>query len=295
MAFRKHLTVCLHHNDPDGRASAAVVRRALGTSVKLYEINYGDVIPWELMEQAQHVIMVDFSLDKESMLRIADGRRFTWIDHHVSSLEAMTEVAPHWEGLQSLDEAACVLTWQYFFPNQPVPRAIVLIGDRDIWRMAESDTRPFGEGLNHENQRPDNDKLWRALLDNDPVLFEQLLSRGQILYKARIEQLRRFARRFGFEVNFEGYRTLAVNRPGEGELIEIIDEMGYELAYCYIEGATNGSPYTNVMVGSKTVDVSKIAQKFGGGGHKGAAGFRFERSGRLPFPTDAQVRLVSRT
>jgi len=265
----------------------------MGSSVRLYEINYGEPVPWELIEQAQHVIMVDFSLDRDSMLRIADGRRFTWIDHHVSALENMAEHAPHWEGLQRLDEAACVLTWQHFFPGQPVPRAIVLIGDRDIWRMAEADTRAFGEGLNQENQRPDNDKLWRALLDNDPVLLNGLISRGQVLYEARIGQLRRFARRHGYEVTFEGYRTLVVNRPGEGELIEIIDEMGYDLAYCYVDNASNGSLFTNVMVGSRSVDVSRIALKFGGGGHKGAAGFRFERTGGLPFPADAQVRLGS--
>jgi oligoribonuclease NrnB/cAMP/cGMP phosphodiesterase (DHH superfamily) len=294
MAFRKHPTVCIHHNDPDGRASAAIVRRALGTSVKLYEINYGDGIPWELIESARHVIMVDFSLDQAAMLRIADGRRFTWIDHHVSAIEANADISPHWEGLQSLDEAACVLTWQFFYPGQPVPRAIVLIGDRDIWRMAEEPTRPFGEGLNQENQRPDNDKLWRALLDDDAELVAQFTSHGEILYRARIEQLRRFARRFGYECTFEGHRTLVVNRPGEGELVEIVHDMGYELAYCYVDNTTNGSLHTNVMLGSRSVDVSKIAMKFGGGGHKGAAGFRFERTSGLPFPVEARVTMGDR-
>lgn len=291
MAYRKHSTLCLHHNDPDGRASAAIVRRALGASVKLYEINYGDAVPWEMIEQARHVIMVDFCLEKDAMLRMADGRRFTWIDHHVSALEQMADIAPHWEGLQSLDEAACVLTWQYFFPNLPVPQAIVLIGDRDIWRMAEKDTRAFGEGINQENQRPENDRLWRPLMDNDPELLAQLISHGRVLYQARLDQLRRYARRFGFEANFEGYRTLVINRPGEGELIEIVDDLGFELAYCYVDSLTNGSLYTSVMLGSRSIDVSKIATKFGGGGHKGAAGFRFERSSRLPFPSEAQVRL----
>jgi oligoribonuclease NrnB/cAMP/cGMP phosphodiesterase (DHH superfamily) len=293
MSLRKPTTLCLHHNDPDGRASAAIVRRALGTSVSLYEINYGDPIPWELLEQARHVIMVDFALDRTSMLRIADGRRFTWIDHHVTAIEALGDVAVHWEGLQSLDEAACVLTWRYFFPGQPTPRAIVWIGDRDIWRMAEAETRPFGEGLNQENQRPDHDRLWRSLLDNDPEVLTRLVSHGQVLYRARLDQLRRFARRYGYEVTFEGYRTLVVNRPGEGELIEIIDEMGYELAYCYVDSSSNGALVTSVMLGSRSVDVSRLAMKFGGGGHKGASGFRFERSGRLPFPVEAQVRLGS--
>jgi nanoRNase/pAp phosphatase (c-di-AMP/oligoRNAs hydrolase) len=38
-----------------------------------------------------------------------------------------------------------------------------------------------------------------------------------------------------------------------------------------------------VTLYSDVLDVSAIAAKFGGGGHRGAAGFQFHRSDR-PFP-----------
>jgi nanoRNase/pAp phosphatase (c-di-AMP/oligoRNAs hydrolase) len=41
----------------------------------------------------------------------------------------------------------------------------------------------------------------------------------------------------------------------------------------------DGEQYT-VSLYSKTVDVSEIAKKYGGGGHKGAAGFQCKK---LPF------------
>ena len=47
---------------------------------------------------------------------------------------------------------------------------------------------------------------------------------------------------------------------------------------------------TYVTLYSDTVDVSQVAQKFGGGGHAGAAGFHFPR-GDSPFPPDASVTL----
>lgn len=38
--------VCLHHNDADGRASAAIVRYALGDDVLCYEMDYdGSIVP----------------------------------------------------------------------------------------------------------------------------------------------------------------------------------------------------------------------------------------------------------
>lgn len=281
-------TLCLHHNDADGRASGAIVRRALGQEVRLYEVNYGDSLPWQELLAAEHVLIVDFSLPKADMLQLAAGRKLTWIDHHISALQEMQDVALHWPGIRSIDEAACVLTWRYFFPDQPLPRAVILIGDRDIWRMAETDTRPFNEGFYQENTRPDNDSFWEALLSDDHELVNGLIERGQIFLEARMRTIRRYVKHYGFAVRFEGCRTMAVNRNGDGDLGEYIRNLGYDIAYCYIDGEQNGRLMTFVTLFSNSVDVSVIAQKFGGGGHRGAAGFSFERAAS-PFPSGATV------
>lgn len=281
------MELCFYHNDADGRSSAAIVRRALGSDVILYEINYGDTVPWDQIEQAEHVTMVDFSLPLAEMQRMANGRRFTWIDHHISAINELREAASAWEGLQDLSVAACILSWKYFFPDQPVPRAITLIGDRDIWSNSYPESALFGEGLNQQEARPENDKLWRPLLDDDPQAVQKLIDLGSVLHEARLRDIRRSVARFGQKVNFEGHYTLAVNRRGDGDLGEYIRMQGYDIAYCYIEGPQNGRPVTFVTLFSDKVDVSAIAQKFGGGGHQGAAGFSFERTCG-PFPPGAR-------
>ncbi len=286
-------TLCFHHNDADGRASAAIVRRALGDHVLCYEMDYNHVVvPWNAVEVAGRVVVVDFSLPREQMLRLADGRELIWIDHHKSALEELADVADRWPGLRRLDEAACVLTWRYFFPNQPVPRAVVLIGDRDIWRWAEPDTGAFNEALFHRNTHVDNTELWQRLLDDDPALLEELIREGRRLREIRLNQTRRLVERFGFEVQFEGYRTLAINVRGNGDLGEHIRSLGYDIAYCYMDQMENGKLLTSVTLYAETVDVSAIARRFGGGGHAGAAGFSFPR-GASPFPPGADVRWPS--
>ena len=262
----KSHTLCLHHNDPDGRASAMIVRRALGPQIRLFEINYGDIVPWDLLESAQRVVIVDFSLPHDDMLRLAQERELTWIDHHITAIQDMADISGAWPGRRSTSEAACVLAWQYYFADHPLPQGVVLIGDKDIWRMAEAETRPFNEGLLQENTHTDNLTLWEAILDGDRGLIQRLTSKGQVLLQARLNNLHRAARRFGYPVNFEGYHTLVINRPGEGELIEIAtQQLGYEVAYCYVDSFQNGKLMTSVMIGSRSVDVSQIARKFGGG------------------------------
>ncbi len=281
-------TLCLHHNDADGRACAAIVRRALGACVDLYEMNYGNPIPWDEIDRADHVILVDFSLPRLEMEQIAQSRQLTWIDHHISALNEMALISDGWAGLRDTDEAACVLTWRYFFPQGPIPRAVTLIGDRDTWRNAEPDSKPFAEGLYQCNTRPDNDTLWRPLLDNDLNSVQELVDQGEELLTARLRKMRRFVTRFSFPVTFEGHRTLVVNQRGDGDLGEFMRRLGYDIAYCYIEGPQNGKLMTFVTLFSEQVDVSEIASKFGGGGHRGAAGFSFER-GSNPFPPGAHV------
>lgn len=285
-------TICLHHNDADGRASAAIVRRALGQNIKLIEIDYGEPAPWSEIDLADKVVMVDFSLPAAEMQRLVEMTELIWIDHHISALELMAGIADDWPGLRDIGEAGCVLTWKYFFPDQPIPRAIVLIGDRDIWRWAEEDTGPFDEGLYQRDTRPDNDGLWQPLLDDDSRLLQELIAEGGMLRQARLLDIRRTVQKYGFELSFEGYRTLAVNARSSGDVGAIIRQQGYQIAYCYVDIWQNGKLITAVTLYSAEVDVSKIARKFGGGGHHGAAGFSFPR-GETPFPPILVVRFLT--
>jgi len=281
--------VCLHHNDADGRACAAIARRALGPTLVLHEMDYGDPLPWQLLEHAAQVIVVDFSLPQEEMLQLAQGRELVWIDHHKTSLEALQRVSEAWPGIRSFDEAACVLAWHYFFPGQPVPQAVILIGDRDIWRWAEPQTGPFGEGLFHKDTDPANDQLWIPLLDDDPQAVAQLVAEGALLRDAGLVRMRRKVRAYGFPVLFEGWRTLVVNDRGSGEMGAFIADSGYQIGYCYIDNIQDGVVTTFVTLYSAEIDVSEIARRFGGGGHPGAAGFSFPRR-EIPFPPGAEVQ-----
>ncbi len=284
-------TLCLHHNDTDGRASAAIVRRALGPTIRLYEMDYQDSIPLEHILTADKIIIVDFSLPREEMAKLARYHQLIWIDHHKTAIDDLAEISASLPGLRDLSEAACVLTWQYFFPGQPLPKAVRLIGDRDIWRWAEKDTGPFTEGLYQQDTRPTNDALWKPLLDDDLSLVEEITQKGKILRDARMKEIRRMIRRRGFEVLFEGFRTLVINTRGSGDIGQQARDLGYQVAYCYIDSLLQGEVTTFVTLYAGEVDVAAIAKKFGGGGHRGAAGFHFPR-GDTPFPPGAQIEYL---
>jgi oligoribonuclease NrnB/cAMP/cGMP phosphodiesterase (DHH superfamily) len=283
-------TVCFYHNDADGHASGAIVRYALGRDIQLFEMDYdARTIPWGDIANAGRVVVVDFSFPLQDMQTMAAGREFIWIDHHKSALTELEEVSKAWPGLRDLSEAACVLTWKYFFPNKPVPRAITLIGDRDIWRWAEADTGAFTEGLHVRDTSVEHDDLWVPILEDDPSLMKKILNEGQRLREIRLAQIKRLVEWRGFEVQFEGHQTLAINTHGNGDLGQHGRDLGYEIVYCYEDQMQRDILTTVVTLFSRQVDVSVIARRYGGGGHAGAAGFSFPR-GSTPFPPEAEVK-----
>ena len=280
-------TLCIYHNDADGRASAAIVRRALGKDLNLCEMKYGDSLPLEEVLVSDHIIIVDFSLSREDMDRLSGYHKITWIDHHKTAIEELADISQPWPGIRDIGEAACVLTWNYFFPETEVPLSVKLVGDRDIWRWDHQDTGAFNEGLYQLNTNPRNDRLWKPLLDDDRTLLNEIVEHGRSLREARLKAIQSSTARYGYAVNFEGYRTLAINMRGSGDLGEHIRNHGYEIAYCYIDNILDGELYTFVSLYSDEVDVAEIAHRFGGGGHAGASGFHFKRS-TSPFPPGAK-------
>jgi oligoribonuclease NrnB/cAMP/cGMP phosphodiesterase (DHH superfamily) len=282
-------SICFHHNDPDGHASGAIVKYALGDSVTLIESDYdGTPIPWDLVEKAEQVIVTDFSFPVDVMKRLADGRELVWIDHHKSAMLEFEGIADDWPGIRDIFEAACVLTWKYFFPKRPVPRAIVLIGDRDIWRWAEEDTGAFNESVYNQDHNANNADFWKPLFDDNQAVLAKMIEEGAWLREISLRRVDHMMAARSFEVRFEAHNTLVVNTRGNGDVGNYGRDRGYEIVYTYVDEMQAGGLTTVVTLYSNKIDVSVIAKRFGGGGHAGAAGFSFPR-GESPFPPGSNV------
>jgi oligoribonuclease NrnB/cAMP/cGMP phosphodiesterase (DHH superfamily) len=276
---------CLHHNDLNGRCSGAIVKRFFGDFVELYEIDYGFPVPWDKIEAAETVVMVDFFLSQEDMLKIfqAKGSEFIWIDH-LAPGEEMTELVDV-AGARDTEKTSSVLTWEYFSPEHDVPATVRFIGDHEGWDFVYPQTLAFCEGLTYADTNPVNDDIWSPLLAGDETFIQEFIDRGEILLDARWEWITRWITISGFEMNFEGYKTMAVNLPSSADVGRYICDLGYDIAYVYSDIWLNGEVMTKVTLYSNTVDVSRLAHLYDGGGHNYMAGFRFVRTGNSPFPS----------
>ena len=92
------------------------------------------------------------------------------------------------------------------------------------------------------------------------------------MIKYRDNLAKEYCKSKGFEIEFEGHKVFAMNIGLAGsDWFKSIDDGSYDILMPF---SYNGKHKNwSYSMYSKTVDVSVIAKKYGGGGHKGASGF----------------------
>jgi oligoribonuclease NrnB/cAMP/cGMP phosphodiesterase (DHH superfamily) len=240
--------------------------------MECFPITYGDEFPFEQILPDELVYIVDYSITPVEMLRLKKiTPNVVWIDHHKTAIDAygLGSLPESIEGVRQDGVAACMLTFQYLFPKKDVPMFTELIADWDVWKFKYGDaTRRFVTAFNAYDFSPES-REWDTLKAG-PVRTSMMIAEGENMIRYRDGWAADYVQNLGYRVIFEGHRCFAVNLGRcNSEFFKSLDSQ-YEIYMPYV---FNGEYYA-VSLYSTTVDVSEIAVKYRGGGHKGAAGFQ---------------------
>lgn len=269
--------LCIYHMaDHDGKGSAAIVKRTL-PKVRCIGYNYDMEIPREEIEKHDKVIMCDISFPMEYMFELNEKTDLTWIDHHVSAIKKYDEMMAagkykEIKGLRKEDTAAIILTWQYFRPTEPVPEVVKLLGLNDIFDLRDKRVRPFEYAVQALGVNRPEDKVWDKLLSKK-LDIDQMVKNGEAILGFIKARNYRLSRGMSFETYIDGYRCICANMArGYSEFFDSLDNIDkYDIKinfYMNKNHTWNLSFYSS----KPNVDCSKVAAKFGGGGHAGASG-----------------------
>jgi oligoribonuclease NrnB/cAMP/cGMP phosphodiesterase (DHH superfamily) len=296
---------CFYHNDADGRCAGFWVQLSVGiTDLDKYndpsmiEMSYEKKFPLDTIRPDEQIYIVDYSISPNEMrelLKITSD--VTWIDHHKTAIEKYTEFEHEIRGIRYDGIAGCMLTYCYIHHMtsrgegeikpfdlsmiEDAPMFTKYIADWDVWKFEYgNDTRNFITAFNAYDMNPAS-KLWdRFLCFPDGMInsaASELIRQGETMTIYRDGWANEVCKSKGFAVDFEGYKCFALNLPNcNSEYFKSVDNGTYEILMPF---SFNGDLWT-ISLYSKVIDVSEIAKKYGGGGHKGASGFQCKT---LPF------------
>lgn len=228
-----------------------------------------------------------------------------WIDHHRSAIEEF-EKSHNLAGYRIDGVAACRLAWQWFtrwnadgeqpsnlptkeeFVNRTVSEslAVRLAGEYDVWDHRDERAMPFQLGL---KSRPVEELPWGDMLrEHGHLAASELIAAGRTIHGYFKNENAVLMKDRGFLIEMDGLRFLAVNAGQRGSgIFESMDvpETGHDalMAFGYMNGQWTVSLYHAKH--RTDLDLSRIAVKHGGGGHKGACGFRVQDINSILKPT----------
>ena len=262
MTEQKRPLVVYHADCIDGFTAAYAAWVRLRDQAEYVPAHYGDK-PVEEVD-GREVYLLDFSYPRaviEELRRRA--ARVMVIDHHQTA-------AANLEGLEDCifdqEHSGAYLAWRYFHPERPpMPDLVLAVEDRDLWRFQLPETAEVHAGL---GTLPRTFESWAQVAFDLGVAV--VPGRVALCYEqALIETLLKKRS----EIVLDGHKTWAVNSP------VLISELGEAVANLPGNHAPMGVVYSivgdQVRVSLRSVgdfDVSAIAARRGGGGHRNAAG-----------------------
>jgi len=293
-------TYVIHHSaDFDGIFCREIARKFL-PDAELIGWDYGYATP-NIPDDAR-LYMLDISIGDTGLINqdgLMDHPNLIWIDHHKSAIEKFPSNIP---GYRIDGVAACRLAWQWFqfnpdnfprfdkqaFVERKVvePWAVRLAGEYDIWDKRDDNAELFQHGLRSEELYPNT---WDALLSTsvgDEGTVARLLNQGRALQYARTKENASVIKEIGFTLKWEGLTFLACNAARYNSLLFTEGlTPDHDACFGFKWTGKDWSVSLYHAPGKEHHDLSKIAVKHGGGGHRGACGFR---TNKLPFLPVAQ-------
>lgn len=313
----RKILVVYHRADFDGLFCWQIAKLFLGEMAEYVGWDYGDAKLVFPSDKTVYVLDLSPECFETATISFAD---MIWIDHHKSAIEKWPGNSI--KGYRIDGVAACRLAWQWFtrsvsceslpckfdYVDRKVeePYAVRLAGEYDIWDKRDPNAEAFQFGLRLKEL---TDWDWAQMLDmtiedslthmqHSQIYSNGLLQNGFLLQRYQQETDAGVVKFRSFLVEFEGLKFLALNTARCNSLtfaVRDVPETGHEALMGFY---WNGSAWSISLYHAKhrtDLDLSEIAKKFGGGGHRGACGFRISGKNtvtKLPFNRASDAKAV---
>lgn len=288
--------LCIYHGGcDDGFGAAYAVWKRWGDEVEYVEGRYGEAPP-DVAGKA--VIIVDFSYKYAVMREIGSAAKSVVVlDHHKTAKAELHEWGASIEApnlstrlagtefeiahvlMQNclpiiawfdMDKSGARMAWEFCHPGMPVPKLILHVEDRDLWRFALPYTRHVSAAIRSYKHSFDR---WDSMADDDNLV--PLIRDGGAILRAEKKLIAQFLDQ-AFTDTIGGHVVPTVNVPYHfasdcaHELLARNPDAPFAAAW-FKRG--DGKFQCSLRSEDSRMDVSEIAKTYGGGGHRNAAGF----------------------
>ncbi len=278
-------TIVFYHSDcPDGFGGAYAAWKKFGDTAEYIGLKHGK--PFEYDVSGKDVYFIDFSYPKEILEPIAtQAKSFVILDHHEGVEDVVTAMPNH---VYDANRSGASIAWKYFHPDIELPELLRYVEDDDLFRFLLPETRPV---ITYLTAHPYTFSLW----DKMATALAGDMSRKELLGMARayaeyFELLAQVSVENAKLIEFEGYECYFATAHPLKPMKSLVGNLLVKKKgpFALVAGAHPEGVGISIR-GDGTVDVAKIAQKYGGNGHPKSAGFKIDWGAPLPWKRVEEV------
>jgi len=212
------------------------------------------------------VLVFDFAYPKAITEQLhAAAESFAVYDHHATRAAELADLPYcHFD----MKHSGAVLAWRHFHGKIAEPHWIVqYVQDRDLWRFELPESRAVNTYLQSLRMTP---YAWDDAAELGLAEAKRLGGYMTAPQEAYIREVRQLAVRG----TFAGYDVPVVNAPHWG-ISELVGSLAYDAVFAvgWHQIADGTFKYSLRSRPDSDFDVGKLAERFGGGGHKHCGGF----------------------
>jgi oligoribonuclease NrnB/cAMP/cGMP phosphodiesterase (DHH superfamily) len=286
MTYNPKILCIYHANCQDGFTAYWIYSRCNpDLDIEGFEGNYGDEAP---DVKDRDVVILDFSYPRDTMVKIInDCRSLLVLDHHKSAeLNLKNLPLPKDKDIKIIfnkEESGASLAYKHFNKSGKPSILVETVKDRDLFIFRHTFTRQISaymfslpytlESWDHINQSLENRASHIEICELGDALIQQknqnidLLIKNNLYYTA----FSLIAKKYDKKIRL----ISAVNCPvmyGSDLCAKFLERQSVDVAL-YFNILNTGNIYVGLRSLKGTIDVSKLATAFGGGGHENASGF----------------------
>jgi uncharacterized protein len=262
-AIMEHASIYIfyHKNCQDGFGAAWTAHKKFGTGAH-YISRYWEDTEKITVPNGSDVYFLDVALPRDAILELQEhGNKIIILDHHKTAQDRLQNLP---FARFDMGKSGAKMAWEYFFPDQIPPRLLDYIEDRDLWRFNLPNSQAINAAL---ESYPMSFEVW------DGLSIEKLLEDGIAILRLRNTQVNTMCEQAYF-IEMAQHCIPIVNAT------VLFSEAASALCAKFSDAPFAAYYFVRhdgeIHVGLRSrgdFDVSVVAAKFGGGGHKNAAGF----------------------
>lgn len=260
----KYDFIIYHDNCSDGFGARFAAELAYGKSAEYFPAQHGGQPP---DVKGKSVLIADFSYSRDVLLKMKeDAKALQVVDHHITAQESLKDLDfCHFD----MTKSGAVLAWEHIHGDDPVPRLLLYIQARDLWKFDQPSSKEILTAIDcYDKDFQTWSELAMSLETHEG--WCRLYEKGASILEYKNAAMATILKK-KFEISIAGFKVNCVNSSiFQSEIGNTLSLDKPFAAVYYFDGEKF---IFSLRSNDDGEDVSKIAKRYGGGGHRNAAGF----------------------